>query len=107
MAGGESPVVFCTQVIKMLIWVVLLFLICWGPRFVMEFLLKLHLTSFFTQFVYWLKVALFLLPFVHAVLNPIFYLLLSKNIRVSVIKQVRVVLCMPNKPLVNDLVCIA
>ncbi len=72
----------------MLICVVLLFLVCWGPRFVMEFLLELHLEAFFSPVVYWVRVALFLLPFVHAVVNPIFYLVLSKNIRVAVIKQV-------------------
>ncbi len=76
------------QVIKMLIWVVLLFLVCWGPRFVMELLLKLRLSVFFNPTTYWVRVALFLLPFVHAVLNPIFYIMLSRNIRVAVITQV-------------------
>ncbi len=78
------------QVIKMLICVVILFLCCWGPRFVMEFLLKLPIRGKFSSFVYWTKIAVVLLPFVHAVLNPVIYLMLSKNIRSSVAKQVMV-----------------
>ena len=72
----------------MLICVVVLFLVCWGPRFVLEFLLKLQLDVFFSPVVYWTRVAVFLLPFVHAVVNPVIYIAMSNNIRAAVIKQV-------------------
>jgi hypothetical protein len=65
----------------MLICVVVLFLFCWGPRFVLELLLKLRLDSMFTDTVYWTKVVVYALPFVHAVLNPIIYFSMSRNIR--------------------------
>ena len=73
----------------MLVCVVLLFLCCWGPRFVLEFLLKLRLGSFYTPFMYWFRVCVFMLPFLHAVVNPTVYFVMSKSIRTSVVKQVR------------------
>ena len=76
------------QVIKMLISVVLLFLTCWGPRFILELLLKLQLDIFFTPTAYWIRVTLFILPFVHAVLNPVIYFAMSKNIRANIVRQV-------------------
>ena len=49
----------------------------------MELAIALHPSSSFrTPFLYWLRTSLFLLPYVHAVLNPIiYYLLFSKNIK--------------------------
>ena len=72
----------------MLVCVVALFLLCWGPRFVLEFLLKLHLESFFTPTVYWIRVGVFLLPFLHAIINPFIYLVMCKNIREAVLSMV-------------------
>ena len=47
----------------------------------MEFLLKLQLDIFFNPTAYWIRVAIFLLPFIHAVLNPLIYFAMSKYIR--------------------------
>ena len=71
------------QVIKMLICVVILFFICWGPRFIMEIIIKSHTITQFNHALYWSRVILFLLPFVHAVINPIIYMIMSKNFRTS------------------------
>ena len=65
----------------MLICVVVAFLVCWGPRFVMEFLLKLQLDIFFNPTAYWIRVAIFLLPFIHAVLNPLIYFAFTRGFR--------------------------
>ena len=56
------------QVIKMLILVVVLFLLCWGPRFIMETALKMQVLQF-NNYVYWVRVGLFLLPFLHSISN--------------------------------------
>ncbi|XP_071446308.1 cholecystokinin receptor type A-like [Hetaerina americana] len=60
------------QVIQMLILVVILFLACWGPRFVMNAIIKYGLTQF-QALNYNLRVAFNLLPFLHSCLNPIIY----------------------------------
>lgn len=67
----------------MLILIVLLFLLCWGPRLTLELMLK---TSFlsefqFTSFFYAIRVCLYMLPFVHSCLNPIVYCLMSSKFR--------------------------
>ena len=54
----------------MLICVVILFLLCWGPRFIMELCMKLQLVQF-NDHVYNIRIILFLLPHIHAILNPL------------------------------------
>ena len=69
------------QVVKMLILVVVLFLLCWGPRlakylqrlcftffprFIMETTLKMQIVQF-NNAVYWVRVVIFLLPFLHSI----------------------------------------
>lgn len=64
----------------MLILVVLLFLICWGPRLVMEIIIKCCL-SVFNNVTYVLRIAFYLSPFVHSCLNPIVYGFMSTKFR--------------------------
>ena len=64
----------------MLILVVLLFLICWGPRLVMEIIIKCCL-SVFNNLTYILRIAFYLSPFVHSCLNPIVYGFMSTKFR--------------------------
>lgn len=70
----------------MLICVVVLFLLCWGPRFIMEVVMKMQL-DLFTPSVYWTRVTLFLLPFIHALFNPIVYFIMSQSFRQSAVKK--------------------
>ena len=56
----------------MLILVVLLFLFCWGPRLLLNTLIKWGLSSYDT-IVYQLRIAFNLLPFIHSCLNPFIY----------------------------------
>ena len=67
------------QVIKMLICVVVLFLLCWGPRFIMELLIKLQFSWLWTTEVYIARTYIFLLPMVHAILNPVVYFIMSQS----------------------------
>ncbi|CAN8027854.1 unnamed protein product [Ixodes persulcatus] len=68
------------QVIKMLILVVVLFLLCWGPRLIMEIVVKCCL-NVFNHGVYAVRVLFYLLPFVHSCLNPIVYCFMSSKFR--------------------------
>ncbi|XP_063220322.1 galanin receptor type 2-like isoform X1 [Bacillus rossius redtenbacheri] len=70
------------QVIKMLMLVVVLFLACWGPRIIMELIIKIGL-DMFTSAVYSLRVTFNVLPYIHACINPIIYSFMSKNFRSS------------------------
>ncbi|XP_054706733.1 galanin receptor type 1-like, partial [Uloborus diversus] len=68
------------QVIKMLILVIVLFMICWGPRLIMHVLIK-HGLSTFTVHVYNLRIAVYLLSFIHSAINPVIYGFMSSNFR--------------------------
>lgn len=68
------------QVIKMLILVVILFMVCWGPRLVMEIYLKCCLNDF-SPAAYTLRFVFYLLPFVHSCLNPLVYCFMSSKFR--------------------------
>lgn len=76
------------QVIKMLIVVVVLFLLCWGPRIIMEICINLGLQQF-TQVFYNFKIVFILLPFIHCCINPIIYCFMSKNFRRSTKRMLR------------------
>ncbi|RWS04187.1 Galanin receptor type 2-like protein [Dinothrombium tinctorium] len=69
-----------TQVIKMLIFVVLIFLLCWGPRLIMNVIIKMGLNSY-THFTYTARIACYLLSFIHSALNPFIYGFMSSNFR--------------------------
>ncbi|RWS13054.1 type-1 angiotensin II receptor-like isoform X1, partial [Dinothrombium tinctorium] len=68
------------QVIKMLILIVVLFLVCWGPRLLMEVIIKCCL-DVFNHGTYTLRIVFYLLPFIHSCLNPIVYCLMSTKFR--------------------------
>ena len=52
--------------------VVLLFLICWGPRLLLNAIIKWGLSSY-NETVYQLRIYFYLMPFVHSCINPIIY----------------------------------
>lgn len=70
----------------MLILVIVLFLICWGSRLSMEMAIKFGLDNFSPE-IYFLRIAINLLPYVHSCLNPFIYSLMSKNFRRSMIRR--------------------
>lgn len=56
----------------MLILVVVLFLICWGPRLLLNTIIKWGLKNF-SPAIYQLRFIFNLLPFVHSCINPVIY----------------------------------
>nr|XP_027215599.1 galanin receptor type 2-like [Penaeus vannamei] len=66
----------------MLIVVVVLFLLCWGPKLVMQMCITLGLRQF-NQVFYNFNIVFVLLPFIHCCINPIIYCFMSKNFRRS------------------------
>ncbi len=64
----------------MLLLCCLLFLLCWGPRLVMNVLIKLGLQSF-SHSAYTARIACYLLSFIHSALNPFVYGFMSTNFR--------------------------
>lgn len=76
----------------MLILVIVLFLICWGSRLSMEISIKIGLSTF-SQEIYFLRIAINLLPYVHSCLNPFIYSLMSKNFRRSMWRRIHCCCC--------------
>jgi hypothetical protein len=74
------------QVIKMLLLVIALFLICWGPRLIFNVVVKLELQSYTTT-TYTVRVASYLLSFIHSALNPFVYGLMSSTFRNIIFKS--------------------
>lgn len=89
---GEDVKKARKQVIKMLIVVVVLFLLCWGPRLVMEMCINLGLQQF-NQVFYNFNIVFILLPFIHCCINPIIYCFMSKNFRRSMKKRLEDLYC--------------
>lgn len=52
--------------------VVVLFLICWGPRLLLNAIIKWGLSSY-NETVYQLRIFFYLMPFIHSCINPIIY----------------------------------
>ncbi|KAL5016000.1 hypothetical protein ScPMuIL_005589 [Solemya velum] len=71
------------QVIKMLLAVISVFLLCWGPSLIIQVLLRLNLRIFHNHTAFAIKIALGCLPFIQSCLNPIIYGFMSKNFRKS------------------------
>lgn len=70
----------------MLISVIVLFLVCWGPRIIMNLVKVVGLNDFSTA-IYTLQVVFNILPVLHACMNPIIYSFMSKNFRKALRRQ--------------------
>ncbi|KAH9421430.1 hypothetical protein DERP_010567 [Dermatophagoides pteronyssinus] len=68
------------QVIKMLVLIIILFLLCWGPRLIMNVLVKSGLSTY-SSWIYNTRVMCNLLSFIHSALNPFVYGFMSSNFR--------------------------
>lgn len=78
------------QVIKMLILIIILFMVCWGPKLILNITLKVALINgypIYSPMVYIMRVTFNLIPFVHSCINPIVYSFMSKNFRRSMNRQ--------------------
>lgn len=64
----------------MLILVVILFFICWGPRVTMDVLQKFDLVDF-SPAAYRMRIIFNILTFFHGCINPFIYSFMSKNFR--------------------------
>ena len=49
----------------------------------------MQLPGIFQPYVYWIRVALFMLPFIHAIINPIIYFAMSRNFRRLAVKKMK------------------
>ncbi|CAG7726589.1 unnamed protein product [Allacma fusca] len=88
---GEDAKKARKQVIKMLILVIVLFLVSWGPKLIFAMIIKLAYAmgiSIYTQKIYVGRVVFGLIPFIHSCINPIIYSFMSKNFRRSMQRQV-------------------
>ncbi|KAL4220745.1 hypothetical protein ACF0H5_021139 [Mactra antiquata] len=72
------------QVIKMLITVIVIFLVCWGPKLIFR-LIKYSDYGVYTEAHFNLQIALQCLPYIQSCLNPLIYGFMSKNFRRSVV----------------------
>ncbi|CAH1773851.1 unnamed protein product, partial [Owenia fusiformis] len=81
------------QVIKMLITIILVFLICWGPKLILRIIsrypFKDHMNSYWRQDFVTLKVAMNLLPYIQSATNPIVYGFMSSSFRRSMMTACR------------------
>ncbi|XP_071119523.1 QRFP-like peptide receptor [Haliotis cracherodii] len=81
---GEEALQARRQVIKMLVVIIVLFLICWGPKLVIHVMKKLELQALYSPHVFNLTILLTCLPYVQSCLNPFIYVLMSKSIRKTI-----------------------
>ena len=70
----------------MLLLVIALFLVCWGPRLIFNVIVKLGLQGYGTS-TYNIRIASYLLSFVHSALNPFVYGLMSSTFRNIILKS--------------------
>lgn len=70
----------------MLLLVIVLFLVCWGPRLIFQVFVKLGIQGH-TSTTYTIRVTSYLLSFVHSALNPFVYGLMSTTFRNIVFKS--------------------
>ncbi|KAH9419307.1 hypothetical protein DERP_005814 [Dermatophagoides pteronyssinus] len=68
------------QVIKMLLFIVILFHVCWGPRLIFNVIKSTGIGQF-DKFAYSARVYFYLLSFIHSALNPFVYGFMSSNFR--------------------------
>ncbi|CAG5123002.1 unnamed protein product, partial [Candidula unifasciata] len=88
------------QVIKMLITIVLVFLLCWGPKLLFSIFQRIGFNWIYNHWAYTLKITINLLPFIHSCLNPIIYGFMSRSFRSRMKNACRAYTC--HKPRRGD-----
>ncbi|XP_053395816.1 endothelin receptor type B-like [Mercenaria mercenaria] len=69
------------QVVKMLVTVVVMFLLCWGPKLILQVLKSLQLEALYYPEVFQAQIGIYCLTYVQSCVNPIIYGLMCKNFR--------------------------
>ncbi|CAD5111876.1 DgyrCDS1139 [Dimorphilus gyrociliatus] len=72
------------QVIKLLLAIVLIYAICWGPYLALELMKAYELTILHANHAFEATIVIILLPMIQSTINPIVYSFMSKNFRQSV-----------------------
>ncbi|XP_076462073.1 allatostatin-A receptor-like [Babylonia areolata] len=80
---GEEALQARRQVIRMLVVIMVVFLVCWGPHLTINMLKRLEV-NVYTHGSYHVWVMFACLPYIQSVINPVIYVLMSKKIRDSI-----------------------
>ncbi|XP_071118624.1 QRFP-like peptide receptor [Haliotis cracherodii] len=81
------------QVIKMLITIIIVFLLCWGPKLIIRILQRRNSGALWYQSALITKIVLDCLPYIQSCLNPIIYGFMSRNFRKSMQTACRTYVC--------------
>ncbi|WAR23198.1 GPR54-like protein, partial [Mya arenaria] len=71
------------QVVKMLVTVVVLFILCWGPKLILELFKRLRLDFVYYPEVFQAQIGIYCLTYVQSCVNPVIYGLMCRNFRQS------------------------
>ncbi|XP_041359905.1 cholecystokinin receptor-like [Gigantopelta aegis] len=93
---GEEALLARRQVIKMLIVIIAVFLVCWGPKLIIHVMKKFQVKALYTQTSFNLIIALGCLPYIQSCLNPLIYVLMSKAIRKRIYNALSRYCCLCN-----------
>lgn len=83
-APGEDALQARKQVIKMLIVIIVVFLVCWGPQLILNTMKRTTHLNIYHPAAYHASVMFACLPYVQSFINPVIYVLMSKKIRDSI-----------------------
>ncbi|KAK0068636.1 galanin receptor type 1 [Biomphalaria pfeifferi] len=86
LRAGEEALVARKQVIKMLVIIIVVFLISWGPKLFIQVLKKFQVHFLYQPSAYNAFLVINCLPYFQSCINPLIYVLMSKNIRGSIRK---------------------
>ncbi|XP_052827320.1 somatostatin receptor type 2 isoform X2 [Octopus bimaculoides] len=71
------------QVIKMLLAIILIFLLCWGPKLLFRLMRRVDTAPYFTSPSLFIKIIFDFSPYIQSCINPVVYFFMSRNFRKS------------------------
>ncbi|GFN95163.1 cholecystokinin receptor [Plakobranchus ocellatus] len=84
LRAGEKALQARKQVIKMLIIIIVVFFVAWGPKLVLAVMKKYRVSFLYLPPAFVFERIFNILPFVQSCINPIIYVFMSRNIRTSI-----------------------
>ncbi|GFS01946.1 orphan G-protein coupled receptor 23 [Elysia marginata] len=84
LRAGEKALQARKQVIKMLIIIIVVFFVAWGPKLVLAVLKKYQVSFLYFPSAFVIERIFNILPYVQSSINPIIYVFMSRNIRSSI-----------------------